>query len=212
MQIAQHTEKLETERRNQANIDAVKGQLAAAQTAQDNNTKRFLAEFQSLSEKLRALEVNAATEEDRAEIVTLNAQLKSAEAELRKTQKAMAPTPKAKIDFTFFPFVNPLFHEGQPVPPVQLVKDVNLPISADDIVHVDFTVVNLSETGAHNLGVTLVICELCKFAKEPQGFQFVSGSNHQTERTIYIPELHALEAFNVTVHTVHRLSNHANSG
>jgi hypothetical protein len=107
----------------------------------------------------------------------------------------MAPAPKAAIDFTFFPFINPGVREDRPIPVPQIVTDVNLPISADGVVHVEFTVLNWTETVARNLSVLLTICESCKFAREPEGFTFLSGNNHQTQRTIAIPVLQAFSGY-----------------
>jgi hypothetical protein len=161
VQIGQHNEKLEATRQNQANIDGLRGQIKAAQTAQENNTRQFLLQFQDLSEKLRVLETNAATKEDRAEIVKLNAQLKIAETELQNTQKALAPSAKATLAFTFVPFKN-----SPPPAPMVPNTDVELPLNADGTVHVEFSVLNLTDVPAPNTNIDFVICDQCKFASE----------------------------------------------
>lgn len=132
----------------------------------------------------------------------LQNELATVQAELLTTQKALMP-PKAKLAFTFVPFINPVFHEGQPVAEPMAVKEVSLPLKADGTVHVEFAILNLTHANADNIDITLIICNLCKFAKEPDGFTTLpdgsdSAGTADTRRYAQIPQLHALEAWKAT--------------
>jgi hypothetical protein len=91
----------------------------------------------------------------------LQMKLDSVKAELLNTQKAMAPGPKAALDFSFIPFENQTGIHGM-VPR----KAVDLPINVDGSVKVDFSVLNLTDVYAESFQITLIICDQCKFAKE----------------------------------------------
>ncbi len=100
----------------------------------------------------------------------------SVKAELEATQKALAPGPKATLAFTFWPFFNP------PLPQrVALSSEARFPTNDDGSYHIQFTVVNLTDVDALEGEFTLVICDLCKFAKEPPGFLKLPGQK-DTER------------------------------
>jgi hypothetical protein len=78
---------------------------------------------------------------------------------------------------------------------------VTLPVLADGSVHIEFTVLNLSDVDALDGGITLQICDDCKFAKEPAGFQKIAG---QLDRQRYmefkrIPARVSLETMTVDV-------------
>ena len=148
---------------SQANIDGLKGQVAAAQQAQTDNTKQFLGSLQKLTDKVSALQTKAATEE-------LQKQLTTVKAELEKTQKAMEPPPKATLIFTFAPFTIPPL--GQPVIPL---TETTLPLNADGSVHVQFSVMNVTDAAALDGELNLQICDQCKFAREPAGFKKLQG-------------------------------------
>lgn len=171
----------------QKKVDLATQAQKTAIKAQKDNTDIFATKFVQLSKEVSDLQRQVTT-------ANLQKKLANVQAELQKTERAMAPAPKAKLEFSFYPFINPAIHEGQPIPAAQLVKDVNLPISVEDVVHVEFTVVNLTETVAQDIAVSLSICGFCKFATEPQGFTVVPGSNRQTERQIIVNRLRPLEA------------------
>jgi hypothetical protein len=98
-QRAQHLEKAAAAAISQANIDGLKGQVAAAQQAQTDNTRQFLGSLQTLSDKVSALQTKIATEE-------LQKQLAAVKSELEETRKALDP-PKAELLFSFAPIVPP---------------------------------------------------------------------------------------------------------
>jgi hypothetical protein len=143
----------------------------ASQAAQQDNTKQFLAHLGTLSEKITNLETRVAT-------ACLQKDLAEVRGELQRTQKTMAPAPLVPLQFSFFPFTNPPYPQ-KAVPST----DVVLPVSADGTVRVQFTVLNMSELAALDGELTLQICDQCKFAKEPDGFQHLPGQQ-DTHRTV----------------------------
>lgn len=170
----------------QAKVDVATAAENAAIQDQKNNTGQFLAKFGQLSAEVNELKQQVTTAE-------LQKKLASVQAELQRTQKAMAPAPKAKLRFTFSPFINPPIYEGQAVvEPVVPVTDVELPAAADGSVHVEFSVLNLTEVAALNVSLTLKICDECKFAKEPEGFITQPGEP-DTHRMRALPWIHAAE-------------------
>lgn len=155
------------DQQNQAKAQQkLEGQVEAANTAQTNNTALYLKSFKDLSGQVADLQTQVKTD-------ALQKKLASVQAELEKNEKAMQPGPKAALSFTFWPYTNPPL--GSNLPTV-LSTDVTLPTDADGNVHVDFTVVNLTDVAAVGGSITLVICDLCKFAKEPSGFVSVPGT------------------------------------
>jgi hypothetical protein len=153
--------------RLRGNITGLEGQVKAANDAQKENTKLFLGSFKKLSDELGNLRTQAKTEELQKKLATM-------EAELQKTQKALAPGPKAVLAFSFLPFINPSFGSPAHMAPAM---DVTLPVLADGSVHVEFTILNISDVDAVDGELTLEICTGCKFAKEPAGFRKLAGQS-----------------------------------
>jgi hypothetical protein len=139
----------------------LEGEVTAANKAQKDNTQLFLDLFKKLSDEVSNLQTQVKTE-------ALQKKLATVEAELQKTQKTLAPGPKAVLAFSFEPFVNPPAGSGTPVVPV---TDVTLHVLADGSVHFEFTVLNLSDVDAVDGELFLQICDDCKFAKELAGFR-----------------------------------------
>jgi hypothetical protein len=176
----------EANRKLQKKLDlATKAENTAIQD-QKNTTAQFLTKFENLSGELSDIKQQVAT-------VELQKKVASLQAELQKTQKAMAPGPKAKLTFTFAPYTNPPIIGGHPGVVVP-ITDTTLPVSADGSVHVEFTVLNLSQANALNIGLTLALCEGCKFKNEPEGFHKLLGDSDE-HRWINLPALHPAEAF-----------------
>jgi hypothetical protein len=171
-QRSQREEKAEAARLSQSNVDGLKGQVSAAQQAQTDNTKQFLASLQTLSDRVSALQTKAATE-------ALRTELANVKGELEKTQKALDP-PKATLLFSFVPFKTTQLDNnsttGEPV------TETTVSPTADGTLHVDFTVMNLTDIDAVDGEMTLQICDVCKFAKEPAEFKKLPG---QDERQRY---------------------------
>ena len=147
---------------------------------QDTSVKAIGA----LSDKVGDLQTQIKTADLRDQAIKL-------QAELKATQAALAPGPKAELSFTFFPFPNVL-NEGPTTP----VKDVTLPRNLDGSVHVEFTILNLTEVDAETVEINFEICDLCKFAKEPEGLRRLAGLV-ETQRYLAIPNLQAKEAFKI---------------
>jgi hypothetical protein len=144
------TEKQEADKTNKS----LQAKVDAANNAQKDNTAVFLQQFKDLSGEVGDLKTQVKTD-------ALQKKLDSVQDELLKTQKAMAPAPKADLEFTFVPFKNPI----APFPMVPS-KVVELPVDPDGSVHVDFSVINGTDVTAKDVQITLVICDQCKFAKE----------------------------------------------
>jgi hypothetical protein len=108
---------------------------------------------------------------------------------LQKTQKALAPGPKAELDFTFAPFP-----DSPPGQPIVLVTDKTLTLSTDGSVHVEFNIVKATDTDAVDSEVNFQICNECKYAKEPDGLQKLPGLK-DTQRYLYMRNLLAKMAY-----------------
>lgn len=167
---------------DQAEIAGLKTGVETANHAQEANTKQFVAAFSKLSKDVRDLQTQVTTEK-------LQSRLTSVQAELQKTQMALAPGPKAELSFTFYPFPN-----SQPGQPITLVTDKTLPVSADGSVHVDFEIVNATDTDAVDSEVDFQICNGCRYAKEPEGLKKLPGLS-ETQRYLYMNNLLAKTAY-----------------
>ena len=153
--------------RLEGQVKGLEGEVRAAHNAQTDNTQLFLESFKKLSAEVSNLQTQVKTE-------ALQKKLATVESELQRTQKALAPGPKAVLAFSFEPFIRP--PTGSPAPVVP-VTDVTLPVLADGSVHVEFTVLNLSDVDAVDGELFLQICDDCKFAKEPAGFRKLAGQS-----------------------------------
>ena len=154
-------------------LAGLQGQAKAANEAQTQNTKVFLETLNRLSDKMRDLQTQVKTEE-------LRKQLASVQKDLQKTQKALAPAPKASLVFSFFPFINPPVGKGQMAP----VTEKALHLTPDGTLHIEFTILNFTDVTALDGSINLDICDECKFAKEPPDFQRLSG---QSDAQRYMP-------------------------
>lgn len=155
---------------DQAEITGLKTAVETANSNQEANTRLFIDAFGKLSQKVSDLQTGVATE-------ALQKRLASVQVELQNTQRALAPAPKARLLFTFLPFKSGTLGGAPTVP----ATDVSLPLNLGDTIHFEFTVLNLTEADAMDGQYSLLICELCGFAKEPQGFTKLEG-RPETER------------------------------
>jgi hypothetical protein len=161
---------------DQKEITGLKTAVETANKNQQDNTQVFVNALKGLSQKVSELQTQAATEK-------LQARLATVQAELRKTQKALEPGPKAELVFSFYPFNNSPIGT---IPPAQPATDVTLPLHLNRTVHVEFTVLNMTSVDAVDVEITLKICDQCTFAKEPPGFTKLAG-HAETERLQPIP-------------------------
>ncbi|HEX6505287.1 MAG TPA: hypothetical protein VF011_18740 [Terriglobales bacterium] len=175
-------EKRKADEKAEQQMSALRAEARAANGAQKENTKLFTEWSKRMSDQVGDLKAEVKTEK-------LQKKLAEVQAELLKTQKAMAPGPKAELAFTFFPFTNP----PPPAKPV-LSKQVTLPLDSDGSVHVDLTAVNPTEVDATDGEINLRICDRCKFAKEPERFARMKGWG-ETVRFAPFTNIHAMEAF-----------------
>jgi hypothetical protein len=157
-------------------IKRLEGKADEANDAQRDNTKLFMNSFNALHQEVSDLQTQVKTDALQKKADALQKKLTSVQDDLEATQKALAPGPKAILAFTFWPFNNP------PLPQrVALSTDARFPTNDDGSYHIEFTVVNLTDVDALEGEFTLVICDLCKFAKEPPGFSRLPGQK-DTER------------------------------
>jgi hypothetical protein len=120
----------------------------------------------------------------------LQSKLLGVQSELQKTQKALAPGPKAELSFTFAPFPR----NAPPGQPIVLVTDKALPLNLDGCVHVEFEIVNTTDVDAVDSEVNVQICNGCKYAKEPEGLKKLTGLA-DTQRHLYMNDLLAKSAY-----------------
>ena len=152
---------------NQADMGVLRAQTKAANDAQRSNTEIFTRSFASLSDKVSKLQTQVATED-------LQKRLIGVQNELANTQKALAPPPKAALTLTFPGFKNP--QAGEAFVPI---KQITLPATLGGNVKVPLRIANLTDADAIQGHLSLIICNLCKFAKEPEKFIHLKGTPEQ---------------------------------
>jgi hypothetical protein len=167
--ISLHHDNAQKQRESQDQRDSIKrleGEAEAAIKAQTGNTALYLGTYKSLSHQVSELQAQVTDD-------ALQKRLAAVQDQLQATEKAMVNPPKASLEFTFWPFLNPVLNSGVPI---ALNTDIIAPVGADDIVHFDFTVVNMTETEAQVGSITLGLCDLCTYVKEPDGSTNPAGS------------------------------------
>ena len=174
--------KAEERTKSDGDIRELKSKVQAANDAQTDNTKLFLKSFGDMSKEVGNLKAEVKTE-------ALQKRLASVQADLQKTQKALAPGPKAELSFTFIPFNNPA--ANSPVSPTP-ITDIDLPMNPDGSVHVEFGAVNMTSVDAVDVDLNIVICDQCKYAKEPANTVKLAGFA-DTIRLLHAPHVHALQ-------------------
>jgi hypothetical protein len=143
----------------------LKGKVQAANDAQRDNTKLFVDSFGAMSKEVSDLKAEVKTE-------ALQKKLATVEGELQKTQKAMAPGPKAELIFTFMPFNNPPLNSSTSPTPV---TNIDLPMNLDGSVHVEAGALNLTSVDAADVDLNIQICDQCKYSKEPANVVKLAG-------------------------------------
>lgn len=113
---------------------------------------------------------------------SLQRRLAAVQLDLEKTQKALGPAPRAKLTFSFFPYKDAQIGSGQPTVPV---TEVALPVSPDNTVHVEIVILNMTEVDAMDGQYTTLICDQCKYVKEPEGFTKLEGRSETERYTIF---------------------------
>jgi hypothetical protein len=176
-------------------VAGLQGQVKAANAAQTQNTTVFLDNFNRLHGKVGELQTKVTTEE-------LRKQLASVQSDLKNTQKALAPGPKAKLLFTFEPFRNPPTASGEKATPV---TEIALSLDTDNTVRIPFSILNMTDVTAVDGMVTLFICGQCKFATESLQLRKVPG-DPETQRNLnfdsILPQV-AIEAITMAVTVPH---------
>jgi hypothetical protein len=127
----------------------------------------------------------------RSQVTTEKLQLKlvSVQSELEKTQKALAPGPKAELGFTFAPFPN-----TPPGQPMVLLTEKTLPLNQDGTVHVEFEIINPTDVDAVDAEINFQICNECRYAKEPDRLTKLAGLR-DNQRYLFMRNLLAKMAY-----------------
>jgi hypothetical protein len=171
---SRQAEKLKSE----GDIRDLKGEVEAASKSQKDNTASFLDSVGKMSKEVADLKNGIKTE-------ALRKQLASVQADLKQT----LTHPKAELNFTFLPFKNP--RAGSGVQP-ELVTGTTLPLNVDGSVHIEFVIVNNTQTEAANIDVNIILCAGCRYAKEPQGTT-TDPAQPETTRLLNIPRIEAMQ-------------------
>ena len=146
---------------------------SALKTSNDNlikTTQVFINAFDKLNKSFGDLKTQIKTEELRQQVETL-------QTELASTRKALIK-PKANLALTF----------AKSETDDQNVRSKSLPV-VNDVVHLEFSVINQTDTPADDVGVTFRISSGCEYAKEPKGFRKLEGQpeNHRYRNFAQIP-------------------------
>jgi hypothetical protein len=163
-----------------ASINALKSEVAALHGAQAENTKAFLQTLNGLSERVREMQTEVKTDQ-------LQKKLANVQADLQRTQKALAPEPKPNLLFTFFPFA---LDKDPPTP----VTSVSLPLNPNGTVHVEYAVMNNSNKAMGEGQFSILICSRCRFASEPKDFYRYPGQD-ETVRSFNFSHLWGMTFF-----------------
>jgi hypothetical protein len=171
---------------DQAKIAELKKAVEVSSQDQKTNTEQFVTGFGALSKQVADLQTQVKTEK-------LQSRLAALQGDLQKTQRALAPGPKAELTFSFVPFDNPPLDSHQKA---KAVTETTLPLNPDGNVHVEITILNLTEVDVINADVNLQICDQCKYAKEPEGTtKDPALFNQQTIRILSVPHLGPLQSW-----------------
>ena len=154
-------------------IKRLEGKADEATDAQRENTKLFINSFNALHQEVSDLQTQVKTDALQKKADALQKKLASVQDDLQATQKALAPGPKATLAFSFM--------DAKAAGQLQPVTDEIVPVNTEGNVHVEFTLMNPTEVDALDVQVNLIICDQCKFAKEPPGFSKLA-SQSDTER------------------------------
>ena len=168
--------------KSEGDIRDLKAKAQTANDAQKENTKLFVDSFAAMSKEVSNLKAEVKTE-------ALQRKLATVEAELQKTQKAMAPGPKAELLFTFIPFNNPPPDSSSSPTPVTYV---DLPMNLDGSVHVEAGALNMTSVDAADVDLNIQICDQCKYAKEPAYTVKLTGFG-DTIRLLKLPHIEGMQ-------------------
>lgn len=161
-------------------IDLLNQKIADSEKRQETNAKLFVKgqndqsdlfakNYGNLSDKLRDVEVGVKTADLRETVASL-------QRELKATQTALI-VPKAT-----------LLLSAQDTDPPSLAA--SLPENAG-IVHVMFTVFNLSDVDAIDGELVLMICDSCEFVTVPNGFDKPTEGDLATQRNFQFKQIPA---------------------
>lgn len=154
----------------------------AAEKAQAENTRQFLGSLQVLTDKVSDLQTKVATEALQEELATVK-------DELKRTQQALVPAPKAVLAFSFPGYKNPKVGESF-VP----VREMTVRATADGVIKIPVVIVNNSEVDALEGHINLFICDDCRYASEPAGTARIDDLMPEQARDYPFPQILAADA------------------
>lgn len=128
-------------------ISGLQSGITTLTQVNETQYQRNQEQLRGLRDEILKLKLGKLTEQDRAKITSLEAQL----------DKALAPKPKAVLDFGFY---YPDLKQGE------TRKDLYV-TSNGDFIHLPFLVTNVSNVNATGVTIWVRICEVCKFHGEP---------------------------------------------
>jgi len=168
---------------------AAAARAETAEQAQKTNTEIFARSFKGITDELGEIKTKVATEPLRQEIAGL-------QSKLLATQKAL-DLPKATLEFSFVPYN--IVKTDKSHNAYSPVTETTLAPAADGSLHVEFTVFNTTDADAIDGEMTLQLCDICKFAKEPPEFKRLPGQlenqrNKQFDRILSKTVFYTLSA------------------
>ncbi len=172
----QNADKKHTE--DQTQIAGLKKAVESANSAQETNTKLFIASFTDMTGKLNGMETQIKT----AGLQRESQQLK---AELASTRKALSP-PQAELESSLGEVTEKLENLD--------VKRTSAQIGVDGTLSFTIKIVNKSNVQAKHGSVFLRVCISCSYAEEPARFQKPVGAPDQDRQMPFedIPALTGL--------------------
>jgi hypothetical protein len=129
----------------------IQGLKSAVDTQTKNNETQYVRNQRDLhrvEDQLTGIKSQVASEPLRKKIADLQGEL----------DRALAPAPNAKLQFSFLP-----------LGPNESMRDTTSVPLVNGAVTVAFTAKNVSETQADNGKIWIQICDGCKFGAEPEG-------------------------------------------
>jgi hypothetical protein len=156
------------------NFDGVNGRLDGLKKDLGDRVDKAGGSVGTLTDRFDIFEKKVRPDELRGE-------MNGMKTELENTQKALNP-PKVTLLFSFIPLkvihIDAENTTGEPVTEKTLTR------TEDGSLHIEFTVLNLTDIDALDGEMTLQICDDCTFAKEPSEFKKLPGQDdHQRNKT-----------------------------
>lgn len=118
-------------------------------------------------------------------------------SELEKTQVALAPVPKADLTFTF-----PGFKNAGTATKFVPIREIILNQTPDGVVTIPVVIVNPTNSDAGQGHINFIICDACKYAKEPKAMTKIEGMPEQLRDLSFIQLLAMDSVTDVTLDVI----------